>query len=216
MTGLAGTRWGRPLLWSVITLGVIWIVTVSLVAVTRSRSDRQAFGSGWVRVATLADAQTEGVVYVVSPDAFVVVNDGRPLALSAINPHLGERVLFCQMSGWFESLGDGSKIDRFGNYALGPSPRGLDRIAITILDGVVWIDPSTVTSGPARYAVTPAPPTGPEPGFASRRSDVAEPQGRCSRGRTLVNIWSRSRRNWAVPEGTRVTARTTADLRKRW
>ena len=160
MSELAGTRRGQALLWFLVTLGVVGVISGAVVAITASRTDKHALGPGWVRAATLAEVRTEGVVYVASADAFVVANGADPLALSALNPHLGERVLFCPTSDWFESPGDGSKFDRFGNYGLGPSPRGLDRIAITILDGAVWIDPTAVTPGPARFDATPSPPTG--------------------------------------------------------
>jgi hypothetical protein len=59
---------------------------------------------------------------------------------------------------WFEDQAHGAKFDRLGRYVLGPAPRGLDRLATLVLDGVVWVNPNEVTLGPLRgsHDVKPA------------------------------------------------------------
>ena len=62
--------------------------------------------------------------------------------------------------GWFEDPAHGTKFDRLGNYELGPAPRGLDRLATLVQDGVVWVNPNEVTLGPPRGSHD-IKPTGP-------------------------------------------------------
>ena len=70
--------------------------------------------------------------------AYVVVDPPQtPIALLAQSTHLGERLIYCRSSGWFEDLAHGTKFDRLGSYELGPAPRGLDRLATFVQDGVV-------------------------------------------------------------------------------
>jgi Rieske Fe-S protein len=83
--------------------------------------------------------------------AYVVADPPRtPIALQARSPHLGEPVVYCQSSMWFEEPAHGAKFDRLGRYVLGPAPRGLDRLATIVQDGVVWVNPNEITLGPAR------------------------------------------------------------------
>jgi cytochrome b6-f complex iron-sulfur subunit len=76
--------------------------------------------------------------------------------------HLGCRVPWCQTSQWFECPCHGSRYNRWGEFRGGPAPRGLDRFALTVEDGTVVVDTSTVITGPARQAgVLEQPPEGP-------------------------------------------------------
>ena len=75
------------------------------------------------------------------------VND-EVIALSEVCPHLGCRVPYCESSGWFECPCHGSKFDRAGDYMEGPSPRGMDRYAVEIVDGVAVIDTAQRITGP--------------------------------------------------------------------
>ncbi len=76
--------------------------------------------------------------------------------------HLGCRVPWCEQSQWFECPCHGSKYNHAGEYQLGPAPRGLDRFAITIDNGSVFIDTSQVVLGPPRGTNTiDEPPQGP-------------------------------------------------------
>ncbi len=64
--------------------------------------------------------------------------------------HLGCRVPFCNSSKWFECPCHGSKYNNAGEYKLGPAPRGLDRFQMSIVDGNVVVDTSTIKLGPPR------------------------------------------------------------------
>ncbi|HEY8017984.1 MAG TPA: Rieske 2Fe-2S domain-containing protein [Actinomycetota bacterium] len=76
--------------------------------------------------------------------------------------HLGCRVPFCASSKWFECPCHGSKYNEAGEYRLGPAPKGLDRFKITIDEGGnVFVDTSTIVSGPPRGTdTTDQPPQG--------------------------------------------------------
>jgi Rieske Fe-S protein len=118
-------------------------------------------GAGWVRVGSIQDVRSQGVVSLSEVPAYVVVDPPRnPIALLARSTHLGEKVIYCRSSGWFEDPAHGTKFDRLGNYELGPAPRGLDRLATLVQDGVVWVNPNEVTLGPARGSHD-IKPTGP-------------------------------------------------------
>jgi Rieske Fe-S protein len=133
---------------------VIGVATVSLLlglAFVRSLVAERSPGPGWVRVGSIQDVRSQGVVPLPEVPAFVVVDPPRtPIALLARSTHLGERVIYCRSSGWFEDPAHGTKFDRLGNYELGPAPRGLDRLATLVQDGVVWVNPNEVTLGPPR------------------------------------------------------------------
>ncbi len=119
-------------------------------------------GAGWVRVGPVEDVRAEGVVSLPDVPAYVVIDPPRtPVTLLARSPHLGERIVFCPSSMWFEDHAHGAKFDRLGNYILGPAPRGLDRLETLVRDGVVWVNPNDVSPGPplgSRGVPTPAGP----------------------------------------------------------
>jgi hypothetical protein len=119
-------------------------------------------GAGWVRVGSVEDVRARGVTSLPELTAYVVANPPRtPIAFLARSTHLGERIVYCESSMWFEDPAHGTKFDRLGHYAAGPAPRGLDRLATTVLDGVVWVNPNEITVGPPRGAHPVEPPTGP-------------------------------------------------------
>jgi cytochrome b6-f complex iron-sulfur subunit len=64
--------------------------------------------------------------------------------------HLGCRVPFCTQSQWFECPCHGSKYNRAGEYRDGPAPRGMDRFAVTVQNGIVQVDTSQIVLGPPR------------------------------------------------------------------
>jgi Rieske Fe-S protein len=146
------------------SLLVIGVVAVSLLlglAIVRSLVAEPSPGAGWVRVGSIQDVRSRGVVSLPQVPAYVVVDPPRsPIALLARSTHLGERIIYCPSSGWFEDPAHGTKFDRLGNYELGPAPRGLDRLATLVQDGVVWVNPNEVTPGPPRgsHDVKPAGP----------------------------------------------------------
>jgi len=146
------------------SLFVIGVVAVSLLlglAVVRSLVAEPSPGAGWVRVGSIQDVRSQGVVSLPQVPAYVVVDPPRsPIAVLARSKHLGERIIYCPSSGWFEDPAHGTKFDRLGNYELGPAPRGLDRLATLVQDGVVWVSPNEVTLGPPRGSHD-IKPTGP-------------------------------------------------------
>ena len=62
--------------------------------------------------------------------------------------HLGCRVPWCSTSQWFECPCHGSQYNRVGEKKSGPAPRGLDRFAVAVADGVVTVDTAARTEGP--------------------------------------------------------------------
>ena len=146
------------------SLLVTCLVAVSLLlglAVFRFLVAEWSPGAGWVRVGSIQDVRSRGVVPLPEVPAYVVVDPPRtPISLLARSTHLGERVIYCRSSGWFEDPAHGTKFDRLGDYGLGPAPRGLDRLATLVQDGVVWVNPNEVTPGPPR-GTPDIKPTGP-------------------------------------------------------
>jgi Rieske Fe-S protein len=140
------------------------VVAVSLLlglAVFRFLVAEWSPGAGWVRVGSIQDVRSRGVLPLPEVPAYVVADPPRtPIALLARSTHLGERVFYCRSSGWFEDPAHGTKFDRLGNYELGPAPRGLDRLATLVQDGVVWVNPNETTLGPPRgsHDIKPAGP----------------------------------------------------------
>jgi hypothetical protein len=143
-----------------IPLVAVFAILVGLAIARFSASDNSP-GAGWVRVGSIQDVRSQGVVLLPEVPAYVVVDPPRTtMALLARSPHLGERVVYCPSSMWFEDPAHGDKFDRLGNYVLGPAPRGLDRLATLVQDGVVWVNPNEITLGPPRepHDVRPAGP----------------------------------------------------------
>ncbi len=63
-------------------------------------------------------------------------------------PHLGCRVPECVSSQWFECPCHGSQFNRVGEKRGGPAPRGMDRFAMSVADGVLTVDTGTIVQGP--------------------------------------------------------------------
>jgi cytochrome b6-f complex iron-sulfur subunit len=70
-------------------------------------------------------------------------------------PHLGCKPNFCDRNYWFECPCHGSRYDRLGTKVLeqGPAPRGLDRFANSVENGVLTVDTSRITLGPLPVAL---------------------------------------------------------------
>ena len=73
---------------------------------------------------------------------------GGLVALYQKCPHLGCRVPECQTSQWFECPCHGSQYNRVGEKRGGPAPRGMDRFAMEVKDGVFIVDTGTIIQGP--------------------------------------------------------------------
>ncbi|MFV2038777.1 MAG: ubiquinol-cytochrome c reductase iron-sulfur subunit [Acidimicrobiales bacterium] len=70
------------------------------------------------------------------------------IALFQKCPHLGCRVPECGTSQWFECPCHGSQYNRVGEKKGGPAPRGMDRFAMDVTDGVFTVDTGTIILGP--------------------------------------------------------------------
>jgi cytochrome b6-f complex iron-sulfur subunit len=62
--------------------------------------------------------------------------------------HLGCRVPQCVTSQWFECPCHGSQYNRAGEKKAGPAPRGLDRFAVEVNDGVIVVNTGLRFDGP--------------------------------------------------------------------
>ena len=144
-----------------VSLIAVFAALAGIAVVLLSTSDSSP-GAGWVRVGSVQEVRAQGVVLLSELPAYVVADPPRtPIAFLAQSPHLGERIVYCRSSMWFEEPIHGDKFDRLGNYALGPAPRGLDQLATVVQDGVVWVNSDEITLGLARGSHHVKPPAGP-------------------------------------------------------
>ena len=124
---------------------------------------RLAAGFG-AKVKTVSpDAVPANTVLEVSEArAYLTKVDDEIVALSEICTHLSCKVPFCDSSGQFECPCHGSAFNRAGDHLRGPAPRGMDRFAVEVVDGVVVIDTTSVENGPPPGTETVnEPPLGP-------------------------------------------------------
>ena len=139
------------------TRQVPFVVTALLItALTMLLIARLMEERGGVLVADLATLEDRGIIYVEDLKAFLVAGRPTPIALSAIDPHLGHVDTFCRSSQMFEGK-HGEKYDRFGFYFGGPAPRGLDRIRVRVDRDDVYVYPGDRSPGPPRYSDTKDP-----------------------------------------------------------
>ena len=114
---------------------------------------------GQIKDGKVAEVSSSGVETVSAAQAYVTKDPAdEVVALWWRCPHLGCRVPWCESAGEFECPCHGSRFNRLGEYRAGPSPRGMDRFAIEIVDETVVIDTGTITNGP-----TPGPESVDEP-----------------------------------------------------
>ena len=115
-----------------------------------------AFPAGRAYLVAYDSADDPGGVYAD-------ITNGTPfMALYHKCVHLGCRVPWCESSSWFECPCHGSRYNVWGEYQFGPAPRGLDRFPVTLEEGQVVVDTSTIVTGPSRAAgILPQPPSGP-------------------------------------------------------
>lgn len=131
------------------------------------RPPKQAGIGGLVEAVTPTEVPARGVLYVAGARAYLTEVEGEIVALSEVCPHLGCRVPWCDQAGEFECPCHGSYFNRAGDHRKGPSPRGMDRYPVEVVDGKVIIDTGSRIEGPAPGVVTldePAigPPCRPE------------------------------------------------------
>jgi hypothetical protein len=141
---------------------VVALISVTAVTVLAIVASSGSVDPKWVPVGTIVDVNRRGIVFVSQLHAYVVADPGgTPITLIARSPQMGEPVELCATSMWFEDAAHGSKFDQLGRYAIGPAPRGLDRLPTTVLDGVVVVDPTRTLLGPPRGEGGVEPPVGP-------------------------------------------------------
>ena len=85
---------------------------------------------------------------VYSPPELAGMENG-VIALYQKCVHLGCRVPACLTSQWFECGCHGSQYNRVGEKKGGPAPRGLDRFAMAVSNGVLSVDTGKIIQGPA-------------------------------------------------------------------
>jgi cytochrome b6-f complex iron-sulfur subunit len=105
-----------------------------------------------------APARTYFVAYDGGQDPdgqYDEITDGQQAQVMALYwrcVHLGCKVPWCHSSQWLECPCHGSRYNRWGEWQGGPAPRGLDRFAVEIRDGHVFVDTSAVITGPTRQS----------------------------------------------------------------
>jgi hypothetical protein len=139
------TSWRRSVRW-------IWVVVaVALIGVVVYRvAFRQASpGPGWIEVGSVADVQQQRVTKVDNSAYVVSYGDLEPYAFAAsYTDGIHEKLYYCPDSGWFFNEPHASQYDIVGRYKLGPEPSStLPRVAVTVLDGEVWVDPAQPVAG---------------------------------------------------------------------
>jgi cytochrome b6-f complex iron-sulfur subunit len=80
----------------------------------------------------------------------VVAEGSQIMALYQKCVHLGCRVPWNEGLGRFACPCHGSNYNFWGEYIIGPAPRGLDRFAVRTENGRVLVNTSTVVTGPSR------------------------------------------------------------------
>jgi hypothetical protein len=100
-------------------------------------------GPGWIKVGSVADVQHQRVTKVGDSAYVVSYGDLPPFAFAASYMDvIPETVHYCSSSGWFFNEPHATQYDIVGNYKAGPAPSSsLPRVAVTVSDGIVWVDP---------------------------------------------------------------------------
>jgi hypothetical protein len=142
-------------------IGVALGVAVMIVAYGLLRGSDVGPGVGWIRVGTTQQVDETRVTFVASIPAYVVATPEGFIGLYARSTQLGEPVKYCASSGYFEDRMHGSKFDGVGAYAMGPAPRGLDRLQVQTVGNDVWVYPQDLLAGTPRGKPHPSPPSGP-------------------------------------------------------
>ena len=105
-------------------------------------------GAGRVYINPYPPADAEKAKKITAYAAVVEGYEQGVVALYQKCPHLGCRVPWCKTSQWFECPCHGSQYNRVGEKKGGPAPRGMDRFAATVENGVVVVDTKTIIPGP--------------------------------------------------------------------
>jgi cytochrome b6-f complex iron-sulfur subunit len=103
---------------------------------------------GKIKSGDAAEVPSTGVETVSAAQAYLTKDGDEVVALWWRCPHLGCRVPWCESSGQFECPCHGTNFNRLGEYRSGPSPRGMDRFEVEIVDESVVIDTGIIIQGP--------------------------------------------------------------------
>jgi hypothetical protein len=146
-------------------LGVVVVVLVLIGVTIYWVAFRQTSpGPGWIRVGSVADIQRQQVTKVDNSAYVVSYSDLPPFAFAASYVDvIHEKVYYCPTSGWFFNEPHATQYDIVGKYKLGPEPSStLPRVAVTVVDGNVWVNPAQAVPGsvPGAEGVR-QPPKGP-------------------------------------------------------
>ncbi|MEE9297547.1 MAG: Rieske 2Fe-2S domain-containing protein [Acidimicrobiia bacterium] len=102
---------------------------------------------GVVKTVTPSEVPSDSPVYIRAAQTYLTRIDDEIVALWQRCPHLGCRVPWCESSGEFQCPCHGSRFNRAGEVRSGPSPRGMDRFKVTVVDDIVEVDTGTITEG---------------------------------------------------------------------
>lgn len=138
-------------------IGIVGVVVVVMVALAgliayKAVSREASPGPGWLKVGSVADIERQGVTKV-DDSAYVVSYGGFPVFAFAASydedvEGIHEVVSYCPSSGWFYNEPHATQYNIVGRYMLGPAPSStLPRVAVTVLDGEVWVDPEQPVPG---------------------------------------------------------------------
>jgi nitrite reductase/ring-hydroxylating ferredoxin subunit len=134
-----------------IILGLI-VVMAALggVIIYKLASKEASPGPGWLKVGSVADIQRQGVTKF-EHSAYVVSYGDLPLFAFAAHyvDDIHEVVSYCPASGWFYNEPHATQYNIVGRYELGPGPSStLPRVAVTVVDDDVWVNPGQPVSEP--------------------------------------------------------------------
>lgn len=102
---------------------------------------------GVVKTVTPSEVPSDSAVYIRNAQTYLTRIDDEIVALWQRCPHLGCRVPWCESSGEYQCPCHGSRFNRAGEVRSGPSPRGMDRFATTVVDDIVEVDTGMITEG---------------------------------------------------------------------
>ena len=134
---------------------VVIAVALSVAVAYKVVVDQPPPGPGWIKVGSVADIQRQGVTKI-DDSAYVVSYGDLPVfAFAAFYDEgvegvelIHETVYYCSSSGWFFNEPHATQYDIMGKYKLGPAPSStLPRVAVTVLDGNVWVNPAQSVPG---------------------------------------------------------------------
>jgi hypothetical protein len=143
---------------------VVVIAALAGLFVYKVVSHQPSPGPGWIKVGPVATVERQGVTRV-DGSAYVVSYGHLPLFAFAASyvDGIREVVSYCPSSGWFYNEPHATEYNIVGRYMLGPAPSStLPRVAVTVLDGEVWVNPGKPVSGLIQGAMgIHQPPKGP-------------------------------------------------------